>query len=191
VNILTELFFGQNHKFYQQTLKLEGEFLNARKKCFGSFTTNLPKVKKKSTVINDIKFEQGDIVERPMYNALKKVHLKHYGYYYGTDANGVDYIVNKEADGFIYVRTLEEYMKEINYNEVDIIKKPEGTKISEIIKRSKQIEDEPYTALHNNCQHFVNYSVFEKYTSLTVDIMKNELIDKVKHFRAKIKGIKE
>ena len=179
MNIITELLIGKHNNFYQKVIDIEKAAISIRVNSGFSFVNHLPKkIKKVNNIINGIEFSQGDIVERPMYNKMKKVHLKHYGYYYGTDESGVDYIVNKEADGYIYVRTLKEYMKDLDYSEIDIIKKPEETTIEEIIKRSQEIENEPYTALSNNCQHFVNYSVFGSYNSITTDQVKSKFIDK-------------
>lgn len=185
MNFLTELIHGKNSDFYKKMFEAEKSFLKGYVKKVGGFHTNLPIVKKKKTTINEIVFEQGDVLVRPMYNKLSKFYLKHFGYYYGTDAKGIDYIVNKEADGLIYVRTLEDYMKEINYDEIEIIKKPVGTTIKQIIERGKEIQSEPYTALNNNCQHFINYSVFGNYNSLTSDIVKNDIIEKFKKLKRK------
>ena len=185
MNVLTEIIFGKNSDFYKKMFEAEKTFLKGYIKKMGGFESQLPIVKKKKAIINDIEFEQGDIVVRPMYNKLTKFYLKHFGYYYGTDKNGIHYIVNKEADGLIYVRTLDEYMKEIDNHEIEIIKKPENTTIKQIIERGRSIEQEPYTALDNNCQHFINFSVFGNYNSLTSDIMKTEIIDKFKGLRRK------
>jgi hypothetical protein len=183
MNVLTELFFGKHSNLYKFTLEQEQALIKMRIKYQGSFADKLPVVKKKTTVINEIVFEQGDIIVRPMYNKITKFYLKHFGYYYGSDKNNVAHIVNKEADGYVHVRTLEDFMKDLNDDEISIIKKPKNTTIKEIVNRGKVIELEPYTALDNNCQHFINFSVFGKYDSLTSEIMKNDIISKFKKIK--------
>lgn len=187
VNFLAEILLGKSNDFYKKMYALEQTVFESHVKKAGSFSENLPIVNNDlNHYINGNVFERGDILERPMYNNLHKFYLKHYGIYYGTDDFGKAYIINKEADGFIYVRTLFDYMKELKLEDTRILKKPEETTIDEIIRRAKEIEKEPYTALSNNCQHFVNYSVYGKYTSLTSDVIKQEFTDKwhkVKYFK--------
>lgn len=189
MNFLTEIIIGKSNKIYQKIIDIERMAMQIRLSNGMSFKKQLPEVVEKSFEVNGITFEQGDILVRPMYNKFNLFHLKHFGYYYGTCSEGKHYIVNKEEDGYIYVRELSEYMKEINYDEIEIIKKEPETTIEEIIERGLKIENEPYTALENNCQHFINYSVFGSYNSISADQMKEKVLDKVANFKNRRKQI--
>jgi predicted RNA-binding protein with RPS1 domain len=183
LDFITEILLGKHSKSYKKIYDIEQIAVMIRLKNGFSFINSLPKVSEKKAIINGLEFEQGDILVRPMYNKFKYFHLKHYGFYYGTDEYGLHYIVNKEPDGYIYVRELSDYMKEIDNIEIEIIKKPENTSIDDIISRARSMENEPYTALDNNCQHFINYAVFNSRNSISVEQMKQSFLDKVKNFK--------
>ena len=178
MNFITEILLSKNSDFYLNMLEIERAAIKKRIDSGFSFYNQIPEsFDRLTTSINEIDFTQGDIVERPMYNRLRKLYLKHYGIYCGTKSE-VDYILNKEADGYIYVRTLDQYMKDIDISEVTKIEKPHDLTYNEIIDRAKKIEKDPYEAMNNNCQHFVNVCIFDSHTSLSVDQVKQQFIDK-------------
>jgi len=182
LNVLIEIILGKHSEAYKKLYAVEETAIKLRLSNNLGFSNALPKITKTKTVINDVEFNQCDILVRDVFNKFKGFYLKHYGYYYGS-IDDVDYIVNKEADGYIYVRTLTEYIKEIEYKNLSIIKAPDGTEIKDVIKRSKFIEKQPYTALSNNCQHFVNYSVFNAETSLSADEFKRKFKNKLAEYK--------
>ncbi len=187
MNFLTEIFIGKHNQFYKDMIALEKTAISIRLKGGLSFVNQLPKkLSKTTTVLNELEFEQGDIVIRPMLNVGKSAglfHLYHYGFYYGADENNVDYIVNKEEDGYVYVRTIHEYMKDNKFDTIGILKKPEDEDIDSIIKRATYIEKEPYTVMSNNCQNFANYSVFGSDNSISRDIVKKSFLDKYEKWK--------
>lgn len=180
MHILTEIFFSKSSPIYKRLYEYDKNVNLLRLKLGQSFLNYLPKtIKRRSAIINDIKFVSGDILVRPVFNIKIKdnnlIHFKHYGIYYGSESSsGAHYIINKEPDGLIYVRTLLDYMNGNELSEIEIIKKPKGTRIADIIKRASIIEEQPYTAFNNNCQHFVNFAVFGSYNSITSDAISSK-----------------
>jgi len=189
VNFIAEILLGKNSSVYKRSYEMEQNLLELRVRLGLGLRSQLPKVHKvKGATINDIYFNRGDIVERPMYHKLEKWYMKHYGYLYGVDRRGVPYIINKLDDGLVYCHDLDTYMNDFDIKDIRKIEKLKETTIEQIVNRSLSIETQPYTAMNNNCQHFVNYSVFGSSNSLTVDITKREIFDKFKSIRERFRG---
>lgn len=111
-----------------------------------------------------MQFECGDHIVSPRLGGL----YKHHGLYIGNDEI-IHYsgLYNKIKGSPIIISSVNEFL---NGNSYEIITHSECVfSVDEIISRAKsRLGEDSYCVLQNNCEHFVNWCITGKNTSIQV-----------------------
>jgi hypothetical protein len=125
----------------------------------------LPKLKFKSFLYNGNTGFTGSIVRRP----IKDTGIYwHYGFFYGFDSSENLFVIENNKDGVECVCWKDFLSKGISYFEL-IHYEPSLKRFDEILSRAKDRAQHEYTPGHNNCEHFANYCVHEKFESFQAE----------------------
>lgn len=141
--------------------------MNSLKRCDVTYKLNkLPVLTNRHFKYNNLKGFTGSIVRRKVKGPIKIYW--HYAFIYGFDKYKNLLLIENNDDGVECITWRdflinpkdhwEFFHIEVNPNNFD-----------KILKRAKERAKHPYNPTKNNCEHFVNYCLFEKLESIQVE----------------------
>ncbi|MDP1746046.1 MAG: hypothetical protein Q8L90_10740 [Bacteroidota bacterium] len=123
----------------------------------------LPELTSYSFVYGKLIGYTGSIFRRRLDGPIKGKIYWHYAFFYGFGKDDTLYLIENNQDG-VEVITWTDFILALNYWEPRHIEE-NLDRYSEIMGRAKEKAKEIYEGGENNCEHFVNYSVFGKHES--------------------------
>lgn len=126
----------------------------------------LPELTSKSFKYNNLKGFTGSIVRRKIKGPIKIYW--HYAFIYGFDTEKNLLLIENNDDGVECVTWRDFIINSKDHWEFFHIEL-NSENFDKIIKRAKERAKYPYNSSKNNCEHFVNYCLFEKFESIQVE----------------------
>lgn len=130
----------------------------------GGFTNNLPKITVHGIMVNGKFAPTGTIVARTLAKEFftDLIGEYHYGVVLGTDANGVEYIIEMTDIRNVNILTKPEFIEPHNASHFKIYSYPDKTFTPQTIyDKAKKYEYTSYSLLNFNCIDFSMSIVFD------------------------------
>lgn len=115
----------------------------------------------------------GTIIRRP--GTGSRGIMFHYGLFYGFVENGIPYVLHNDQYG-VECLSFEDYLNGEKFEIVEQLNDNDSSQL--IIDRAIQRKNRMFHLKLNNCEHFVNYSVYEtlysqqtEYTNIAENIL--------------------
>ncbi|MGZ3931689.1 MAG: hypothetical protein ACXVNO_01495, partial [Bacteroidia bacterium] len=135
-----------------------------RRKLKTGFTNHLPKIVLNGIMVNGKFAKTGTIVVRTLSKSwvTELVNEYHYGVVIGTDANGIEYIIEMTDGRNVNILTKKKFIEPHTEGHFKIYSIPEKDFVpADIYKKAERFEYSVYSILNLNCIDFSRYCVYD------------------------------